>query len=162
MIVLGIDPGATVGWARLCVSRDPVRGDIITYQAAGDFRSDDADHFAAKLFANVDIVGLEEAQVAHGVEKFYAVKALLAARAIGERLVTIAETKYGKRVTRMTAARARGIVVGSSSPSDATIKNAVLQRIRHWPTRSNAHQRDAALVALAVGQTTPVIRRTGT
>ena len=161
MIVLGIDPGsAHIGWARLCIGGDPVHGMTATHQASGDFEPAHLDSFAPKLFEDVDVVALEDiAGFAFGKGKGPGVVGhLIAAGKLGERIATIAKSVHGKRVERMTAGQARKLIVGRNNPDNATIKVVVTRLVRAWPTRSNNHRRDAAIVAVAVGWSKPLLR----
>lgn len=156
MIVLGIDPGATCGWARLFIDGDPVAGYTAWYRGHGDFRAEHAKTFLPKLLEEANVVAIEDIQHQYGGAHFKSAKATIAAAKTGQHIATVAEIN-GKRVVRMTASRSRTLIIGRNNPDDPTIAIAVKRLVRRWPTRSNAHSRDAAVVALAVGWSQPRI-----
>ena len=153
MRVVGFDVGKTAGFAELELDGDARSGRSAHWIwgmtiPAEEVTSDKI----SNLVRTADLVAIEQiAGYPHGKENYARAKALLEAAKIGQTIVVYARDFWARRVVEMTAGRARSLVVGRNNPSDATIKIAVQRLIRGVPTRTNAHVRDAALVALACG-----------
>lgn len=163
MIVLGFDPGATIGACVLEVTGDVAKGRRARRLHASSCRND-SPQFRAWLSMLFDwrhltndlVVAIEEASMIFGkptgAQAHARATALVMTAKVSERIATLAESE-GHAIVRLPSTRARGLVVGRPNASDATIETAVTRLVDGWPARSNAHVRDAAVVALAVGFT---------
>ena len=156
MIVIGIDPGATVGFCELEVTGNVVQGRRARWVTGKSVRA--VPHLHTFLDMVIEgapdgaVFALEEASgYAHGERAAAKVKALMASAKVEERIANKIEVA-GFVVVRLAASHARKLVVGRGAATDAMVKAAVTRLIEGVP-RSNAHVRDAAVVALAVGFT---------
>ena len=169
--VLGVDPGPRVSaWALVEVNHQDLRyrnrAAAISYLAHGEIEGDTDTQCAALrllLADHLDIFSTEQGLCLVAVEAvagfaFQAtsnrgggqaiVAALMAtSRVVGELVRTSKDA--GRPTIAVTAGRARKIVLNRASATDATVKAGVLRYVRGWPTRSNVHARDAALLSLA-------------
>lgn len=170
MLILGIDPGSKwCGYAILleraekrtdCKAFARVHLDFITL---GEVQSDpDGYVYLADRLATVNRqVSPNPAHVAIESVAGYAyapsskrgggqavVKALLETSRVVGALESELRAHYAVDASR-TALQCRGIVVGKSRCGDADVKVAVKRIVNGWPKRSNVHQRDAALCAIA-------------
>lgn len=143
IVVLGIDPGPTShGWAVICVH------DLQTaeYLACGESEAVRGLPFFTPVPPALCAIerpaggGYSPATVPPLLETAYQA-GILSGMARGRNL----------EVTPLCAADWRREVVGRGNAEDAAVKDAVTRIVRGWPKRSNAHQRDAAGVALAAG-----------
>jgi Holliday junction resolvasome RuvABC endonuclease subunit len=150
LIVLGVDPGATTGWALVKVSlsvsgsqwlaagaeREPsnvlsvMRGSMLT---AGE---------------RIELVAIETIGTVFPRARFGAgmAKDLARASRIGGELAGAAKV-MGLTVAEVEAAAWRRALTGRGAPKDRLVKLALGMVIK-LPARSNAHERDAAGVAL--------------
>lgn len=162
-IVLGIDPGKTIGACVLEVTGDVTKGRRARRLHASSSHHDSPQFrpWLAMLFGcarhNTDfVVALEEASMIFGkptgAQAHMRATGLVMTAKVSERIATLAEVA-GHAVVRLPSTRARSLIVGKPNASDATIAMAVKRLVVDWPARSNAHVRDAAVVALAVGHT---------
>ena len=150
--VLGLDPGEHIGVALLEVGARQAVPLVLGAWAA----SEPPASLLARLREHVDhretVVCVERVEAVHGAARMgsgYAT-GLCLSNWIGGLLAGFAGAD-GLRVVTCTAAEWRSALVGSRSPSDAEVKQAVRLRIPNWPAKSNAHQRDAAGCALWAG-----------
>lgn len=157
MIGVGFDPGQTIGFCELEIGGEPISGLWAHWRDGGSFRygKDLGDRVAA-LCSNADFVAIEEVcGFPHGKDNYKRAKQLMEAAKMGERIAMAVRLIVKKPVICMTAGRSRTLVVGRNNPDDPTIKIAVRRLIRGVPKSTNVHERDAAIVALAAGWTTP-------
>lgn len=144
MIVLGYDPGASLGYA-LVDTGEPPR--VIWCGAA----SRDAVDLARALDTGVtvDLVAIERVETVYSRARFGAsmATALVAAARVEQRLADCAERR-GWPVLYVTAGDWRRAIAGSRTASDARIKRALTLRFGDVLPRTNAHARDAIGVAL--------------
>jgi Holliday junction resolvasome RuvABC endonuclease subunit len=165
MIVLGIDPGGSMcGWARI----DARGGDgcpwSFSYVSAG--------HVASDVFAvgelvgeGVDLVAVEAVEgyafgggASRGTRSGAAVvSALLATSGVAKAIAWQCIAR-GIRCAEISARRARSLVLRAPSATDKQIAHVVPLLVRGWPTRSNPHMRDAAVVAIAGAWSTMGVR----
>jgi len=148
MRVIGFDPGAHLGWVALDVARPGARAAWI---AAGVLRGEARVRLALELYIEhqPDAVIVEAVEAVYGRDRFGAgmASALLAAERLGGRLYQLAED-HGIPAHTITAAQWRKAITGNGRATDEAIKAAILLRCAGWPKRSNAHERDAAGVAI--------------
>lgn len=153
--VLGVDPGATIGWCVLDV------GDSTgSYVSAGAVRAgahglgDDARSLLESVLAGARaiILAIERVEHVHGQARMGSSYAEGLARAgwVGGEIAQLGRAR-GLEVATVEAAVWRKLLVGSRTAKDAQIAAMVRVRIPTWPKRSNAHTRDAAGVALWAG-----------
>ena len=149
--VLGVDPGATIGAAILRVSRGNCEWiDSWSGRSVGYLRS-----WLAETGAHgrrFDLVAIETAAVVYPRAGFgtYMATALMDAAKIGGELRGQA-IERGLSTQEATAAAARKALVGLAQPSDAQVKSALGRAVK-LPKFTNAHVRDAAVVALYCGR----------
>ena len=141
LLVIGIDPGATIGLAAVTGA-----GDYLASSSADDL--DVALEFVRRwsqtIGADKVLLAIESVKQVYPRERFtskMATALLLAERQVGEIVATARH--IGLDVLEVTAAQWRRAVVGGKSPSDARIKAVVSRVVKGMPTRSNAHERDA-------------------
>lgn len=141
MNILGIDPGATIGFATL-------RGDLWI----GDGTTRDVQALCEHI-ANpdepIDLVVVESVKQVYPRARFsskMATALLLAERQVGEIVATARNA--GLDVLEVSAAQWRSAIVGNKAATDAAIKAVVSKRVKDFPKRSNAHVRDAMGCAL--------------
>lgn len=149
MRVLGIDPGKTVGLALLDVGASQAR---FLDASALDAALLDGPLMFATFAPAPDLVAIEKVEHVHGSDRMGSSYAEGLARAawVGGELAAAARAA-GLRVITVEASAWRRAIVGSRTASDATIAKAIRLRVPTWPSKSNAHQRDAAGVALWAG-----------
>jgi Holliday junction resolvasome RuvABC endonuclease subunit len=153
--VLGVDPGSTIGIAMLSVLRPSATGLLVgAWRAASDRELDEALVRLSKILDEepIDLVAVERVEHVHGSDRMgssYA-EGLTRAAWIGGEIAGAARAR-GLKVVTVDAPTWRSALVGSRRASDAEVKRMVLTRIPGWPSSSNAHERDAAGVALWAG-----------
>ena len=162
--VIGFDPGATIGACRIDIGGSAARGFTAGWIDSSSVRISPNDrffvHHMKALIIGCDVVAIEEVSgFPHGKANFVRSKHLTEAAKVGQAIATIAQM-LGKPVHQMTAARVRSMLCGRNNPSDPEVKSAVHRLIRNVPGHTNAHERDAALVAVAVGWSKPLAVRT--
>lgn len=151
MLILGIDPGPRLhGYALLDVTRARrVRitsghcdtAEMVARIALHTTRDDGA-----------EIVGVEWSdRILGGFENHQRSRAIARQLIATQGEAGILIGRAGDRVVRIEAARWRRGIVGTSSPTDAMVRAAILRQVEGWPARSSAgaHACDAAGVALA-------------
>lgn len=143
LVVLGFDPGATTGWAYLEVSLAAA-----TWIAAGAERDPSELLHRVQTTATLDLVALERVATVFPRDRFGTAMARDLAHAswIGGEIAG-AVRMLRRAVAECEATEWRKALVGATSPSDAKITRALRMHLR-LPARSNAHERDAAGVAL--------------
>lgn len=163
MIVVGFDVGATTGVTELEIGGSPVTGMTAHWRCGMSFRVHAGlVEVLRSLCQDADLVAIEQVSgFPHGKDNFVRAKALIETAKVGERIATIVRDVLRKPVATMTAGRARQLIVGRNNPDDATVKVAVQRLIRGVPKRTNAHVRDAAVVALACAWSKPNLRSAG-
>lgn len=148
IVVLGVDPGpSSHGWALVRV----VDLQSAEWLACGDVDVTEI----GSLFSRIGVECPEPALVAierpaGGGYSPATVPPLLETAYQAGRVAGVAE-RLALSVRPLAAADWRREVVGRGNAENAAIKDAVLRLVRGWPKRSNAHERDAAGVALAAG-----------
>lgn len=149
MIVLGIDPGATIGLALLevpAVGRPKWlwHGDTRRVQRAIASAMDDA---IASLGVRVpvDAIAVEEVR-GYVYEKQRGAELFKTSQREG-RLIEQAES-CGFDPIMVSRADWRKALCGNGSADDAKVKRALTMQVVNMPTRTNAHVRDAAGVAI--------------
>ena len=159
MIVLGLDPGVTTGWARVRLEhgKRPVVLDC------GTFRSESARHAGKQfevalaalptstLYAIETLAGIAFPAKGGGI-----VGALIAAAKVEERLRVLAEQSAHGGVYDLTAHQWRQAVVGKRAATTQQIADALALRVV-MPKRTNAHVRDAIGVAVALPSCVPSV-----
>lgn len=156
MIVLGIDPGASVTACTLIRARfDAVLG--LSYYRSDEVPNEDLVGYLLDL--PVHVVGIERPRgIAYGSKGAGIVPHLMdAAHAAGvaEGIVE-ARRRRGDNVLAwrsFPATEWRHRIVGKPSATDAEIANVIPRRVVDWPSRSNNHERDAAGAAVYAAQT---------
>jgi len=155
VIVLGVDPGVTIGWCVLACSPTGAQPGLVAAGSTRDplevpWRSYGVALVAVELpegfypsAARKGVGGAELASKAAGI---------IGAARVGARLLGRAE-EAGLRVLEVAAPdwrRALGVRTGGRRAEDVgqQIKRAIKLHVRGWPDRSNEHARDAAGVAL--------------
>lgn len=157
----------------------PGRAPRLSYGAKGEFDSDDTASLRRAIVevpsmaygtaANVVVIERLEGYTYPG-RSFVASRAIAETVRMGERirgraiaLLSDAHARqaaanavvFGRDVRRVpvvadvVARAARATVCGKGSAKDRTVKTCVERFIAGWPKRSNVHERDAALVAMA-------------
>ena len=164
--VLGIDPGATIGWGILDVGPR-----VAHFVLCGDFSArTDVELLAALAelerlaVAHVPaVVAVERVVDVHGCERMgsgYA-EGLARSNWVGGEIAGLAramanqDRRAGRprplQVATVAATCWRSVLVGSRSATDARVAQMIRLRVPTWPAVSNAHQRDGAGVALWAG-----------
>jgi Holliday junction resolvasome RuvABC endonuclease subunit len=146
MIVMGIDPGATVGLCVLNLAERPT-----SRVWSGSSRGETAAEVLGEI-AIPALVCVERVERVHGSPRMGSAYAegLVRAAWLGGEIAQWCRSR-GARVVTCSAGTWRGALCGSSQATDAAIAAMVRLRIRDWPARSNAHERDAAGCALWAG-----------
>ncbi len=151
MIVLGIDPGASVTSCTLLRAR--LSGALaLSFYKSDEVANEDLVGYLLECPAHV--VGIERpAGIAYGTKGAGIVPHLLdTAHAAGlAEGVVESRRRQGSTVLRWLAFPAttwRRSLVGKPGPTNAEIAPVILGRVADWPTRSNNHQRDAAGAAI--------------
>lgn len=156
MRILGFDPGPTwVGWALIDCSNPSAP----KWVRAGKVPALECARLLAEMApGELDLVGVEVPSHAsfpsgHGdpggvVKRLRSLSSeLIATALIAGRIIGMAEGQYS--TSAITAQVWRQRLTSKVNASDATIKTTLAYVLRGMPTRSNAHERDAAGVALA-------------
>jgi len=155
VIVLGVDPGGTIGWCVLDCSTTGAQPALVKAGSTRDplevpWRSYGVALVAVELpegfYPSAARKGTGGAVLARTAE------GLIEAARIGARILGRAE-EAGLRVLEVAAPdwrRALGVRAGGRRAQDVDqqVARAVPDHVRGWPPRSNAHVRDAAGVAL--------------
>lgn len=149
LYVLGVDPGATTGLAliRLDNAGATWLGDESTRRDPG------ASSLMADHLELLDLVAIESVRSVYPRARFAAHMATCIARAsrvAGE--IAGAARAHGIEVVDVTAEEWRKALCSSRQATDAMVSTVIRSRVSDWPTRSNAHVRDAAGVALFAGR----------
>jgi len=152
-VVLGLDPGSTIG---VCVL------DVGAHQASlvsATCWNEDADEILSSKLRELlwqsprpELVAIERVYDVHGSARMgssYA-QGLALSNWIGGLLAGVARSQ-GVRVVTPPAGTWRKALCGSPRATDAQVKQMVRLRVPDWPARSNAHERDGAGVALWAG-----------
>ena len=149
---LGVDPGsAHVGWALL--RREDVAGLGVRVLASGSHEQLEVRDVIARLRGVWRRPGVRVA-----VERVDAINAragfgstmatgLLLGHGVGQRIAQAAEDD-GLVVVEVTAERWHHEYFNARAVDGAAVAALVQSRVSGWPARSNAHQRDAAALAL--------------
>jgi len=152
-IVLGVDPGATTGFAHLAFYPRAAPVPLDVWDTAGD---EEAIASFRLMLDGLDpvrtIIAIETVHAVHGSERMGSGYATGLVRS--NHLAGIFEgiaTERSFRVVRVIAGHWRKALAGSSRADDAAVARMVRLRVPSWPAKSNEHQRDAAGVALFVG-----------
>lgn len=154
MIVLGVDPGSReFGWALLDVRGGaglPLRATFLaTGNAASDYLTALQLLAGGALPARPEVVAIEKISGwAFAPKGAGVVAALIASSSVAGGIAWVARSR-GLRVEERTANEVRRLLLGKAGSGDAQVKEAIPGLIYGWPKRSNNHQRDAAMVALA-------------
>lgn len=147
-MILGIDPGsAHVGWALLTDQLNYVDAGALNHCAAPDVVAT-LRHIAGNMGAS-RLIAVERVDQVRPRARFSAVMAtaLVLGHGLGQRVVQ-AFVDDGVAVREVTAEAWRRAYFERGSVDDAAVKALVQHRITGWPTKSNAHARDAACIAL--------------
>ena len=150
-LVVGWDPSTkSAAWACLRVSAGRR-----TYVSHGECDSHGAVEAQLKLLraAGAALVGVEAPQGIHTKKDDAKAArargvALMKTSGIASSIVTTARM-LGYDVLEMTPDQCRSQIGMRRSPSDRAIKQALRVLVPTWPTRTNDHNRDAAVCALA-------------
>jgi Holliday junction resolvasome RuvABC endonuclease subunit len=153
--VLGLDPGADIGWAILDVgtsTAEPVWTGTASARTDAEIKA--AWHLLLEVIDthHPRLVAIERVERVHGTPRMGSSYAQGLARAawIGGGLCALVRSKGLEPVT-VEAPVWRLELVGIRSATDREVKEMLSTRCPHWPARSNAHERDAAGVALFAG-----------
>lgn len=159
MIVLGLDPGATTGWARVLLEYGK-RPKVLD---CGTFRAPTArvggESFAAVLkkeepctvFAVETLAGIAFPTKGGGI-----VGSLIAAAKVEERLRCYAERFPHGGVHDLTAHQWRQALCGKRAATSHQIADALALRVQ-MPKRTNEHVRDAIGIAVALPSCVPSV-----
>lgn len=153
--VLGVDPGSTIGVALIAVGTSTATGLLVgAWRASNDEELDAARARLSKILheEEIDLVAVERVEHVHGSARMgssYA-EGLTRAAWIGGEIAGMARAAEIEVVT-VEAGTWRAALAGARSATDAEVKRMVMARVPGWPTTSNAHERDAAGVALYAG-----------
>lgn len=143
MLVLGIDPGATIGLALIEV---PARGRP-RWVWHGDTRDHD-DPVAWAMDASAIVpqaIAIEELD-GYVYEQARGAALIKTARLEGRIVVQV--TALGFTPVGMSRAQWRRAICGNGQANDARVKAALSLQVLDMPKRTNAHVRDAAGVAI--------------
>jgi len=157
VIVLSFDPGASIGWCLL-----DVRGNGARYIDSGVERqiwipSDRGFDFIVgavdTALQRAELVAIEQIKRIYPRARFAAhmATALAHAEHVAGEIKRHARDR-GLPVAEIAAAQARKWVCGKATADDATVKLVVHGRLEGIPKTTNAHVRDAMVVALFAGR----------
>jgi Holliday junction resolvasome RuvABC endonuclease subunit len=147
-VILGVDPGSShVGWALL--------SDALSYVDAGVLEHEDARHVVKFIRFCVGSMGASRLVAVERVEQVNAragfgstmATGLCLAHGVGQRIVQALEDD-GVAVREVTAEAWHRAYFERRAVDAKAVKALVQHRIAGWPTKSNAHARDAACIAL--------------
>lgn len=147
--IVGIDVGATCGVVRLMPTGGWGATGPFLYEGSAATR----DVFASGLIRDVDVLAVEgvSGAVYNTGDGMGAAlsrgKALMVAARLSGRLEQWARD-HSVEHHEYTARDVRKAMCGRANADDAMVALVVRSRVVDWPARSNAHERDAALVAI--------------
>jgi hypothetical protein len=167
MNVLGIDPSDPTcpdpksGWGLISVNGRKLQALACGVLDPGH----ECDEFESLLVRHaVDVVGVEwamevyqdgpEARKSAKAARIAITRALLRQNILAGRLLRAAESRVPGKVHGIEAPRWRkviGVRQSKSETTDAAVKRAIRMHLANWPDQSNAHERDGAGVAIAIG-----------
>lgn len=153
MIVLGVDPGASTGWAMLACER----GSRPVWLQGGTMRGDIETEFSLLMRdLRADVLAVETP--AGGIYGLARAEALLASAVLAGWLRGFAEGRDDgpADVCRLSATDWRRTVVGRPNATDQQIARTIAMIVDGLPRRTNAHVRDA--VGVAIGAASRVRR----
>jgi Holliday junction resolvasome RuvABC endonuclease subunit len=161
MLILGVDPGRTTGWALLEVGRAIDGARVVR---AGLFRFDEDEQpeawvpsrDAPELWAAAvesDVLAVESPDRCHVRAASGGVTpSMVAGLLLAKGLACVLSAVYPARAMHCPAETWRKVIVGRANASDAQIAAALARLCRAgllaMPSRTNAHVRDAIGVAL--------------
>ena len=159
MIVLGLDPGVTTGWARVLLEhgKRPVVLDCGTFReesardAGYEFASLLIEHGGGGKCVIETLAGPAFPMKGGGI-----VGSLIAAAKVEERLRCVADGVYHSNVHDLTAHQWRQALCGKRAATTQQIADALALRVV-MPKRTNAHVRDAIGVAVALPSCVPAV-----
>jgi Holliday junction resolvasome RuvABC endonuclease subunit len=165
MIIFGVDPGPTSsGWAVV-----ECAGGRLNFLEAGSGNLDLVCDHVVKFLDPDSRGGQETYRFAvecprpffpvvrpgddpgrqRGLMISQATQLIATARAVGEIVRSALARVKRDQIFEYTASEWRTAVCRRSNPTDAQVKEAITRLVAGWPSRSNAHHRDAAGVATA-------------
>lgn len=151
VLILGIDPGPRLhGYALLDVTRERR-----LHVSSGRATTDElVCCLPTQAFDVAEVVGVEWSdRVLGGFGDHQRSRSIAAALIAtqGEAGILVGRASATTRVERIEASSWRRGILGTSSPTDAQVRAAILRLVEGWPRRSSAgaHACDAAGVALA-------------
>lgn len=145
MIILGLDPGSrSTGYAILDAERA-----MVSFVECGSLENDE---LAAWLYDDAHDVGCVAIERIEGIA--FAPKGpgivphLLSASNAAGVAKGAAQLLSHVHIVEASAREWRKAIVGKANASDADVKRVVTLHVQGWPKVSNAHERDAAGVAM--------------
>lgn len=159
MIVLGLDPGVKLGWARveLAHGKRPV---VLSCGKSVCSSTGETDEVIGGLLDGTPIGAVIAIETLKGIafpaKGASIVGSLIAAAKVEERVRVRCQDWTHRGCYDLTAGDWRVAVVGRRSPSDAQVAAALKLACANLP-RTNEHARDAIGVAIAVAKCFPVV-----
>lgn len=159
MIVVGLDPGATTGWARVRLEhgKRPIVLDCGTFheptaRLAGERFGELLDALPPDTrYAIETLAGIAFPMKGGGI-----VGSLIAAAKVEERLRTLVDQRAHSGVYDLTAHQWRQSLCGKRAATTQQIADALALGVA-MPKRTNAHVRDAIGVAVALPSCVPAV-----
>ena len=149
MIILGLDPGShTTGYAILDAERATV-----SFVECGSLENEELAAWLYDDAHDVDCVAIERIEgVAFAPKGAGIVPHLLSASnaaGVAKGAAQLLSTNRARvHIVEASAREWRKAIVGKANASDADVKRVVTLHVQGWPKVSNAHERDAAGVAM--------------